>query len=865
MRWLKTEYVLKGVYLGLILYAAFQAAATPKNLLVGEVASGAAFQSQAAAASHTAGWYSLLWVNLAGLAGLLIAMGAAGFQKLREGYAVKGRLPAFLFFLLLESPLLIYAGLIGGTLAGVLCTMKADMGQVLIVMLGSGALVGVAFGALRQVPQKSVRLGLILLLSAALAAGVLALFGMSEFLLEGFQEFRNALIPADFDINRTVFGVQLLLGIPFFYVLTFAGNEEESEVEIGAMCATFAVAVPMLFGEQGSFGDDATYKAMGARVLGYFVPLIVYFWYTLRVLPWLRVMKHTFRGFSHARVGRFSRALQSFRRALQLDPNNQMARNGFWHVHCQLDFNEVRNDPQMMALVDLNLCMERAGSLLLPAVGKPTPAHLQESRRLLELVLTLNPGLRPCADYWEAIAHIHCREFDHAEVNLNHLLNPNHYGIDNAARNVVLLQGWQLALTNLDELRRRVGEPQLAQPGRRMDAIGAVERQLARQPDDQYTWGLKRLLYADLVEADYDAWVGAGKFAAHFDHAYTRDLGSALINDTGRWQRGVEFLRMAARGLPANATGIYVQIAKAHQTNGDDAGALHYFNLARRAGQAVGVKNLPEPEQQTYFATCKFLGDSAQYHGNVEEAIENYHLYAENERAGVETLRTLADLYEKKGDALNALRINDHALVYNPRDADLLARKDRYYYSVTPEQLRQHLEVFKAGFDVDYCVRKAQNILNGRYEDPEWLLVAGHLIQLARILVPENLAAKVLEARVCMRTGDRERALALLAEVRAAKDKAGSGEEQEAWYVANQLLGDLYLETARPDLAVQCLEAFRESSKSGAKTWYKMAQAYEQLGDRAKAMRCYEQVTAYEGNPLVYEARAAMSRMKAPV
>ena len=158
---------------------------------------------------------------------------------------------------------------------------------------------------------------------------------------------------------------------------------------------------------------------------------------------------------------------------------------------------------------------------------------------------------------------------------------------------------------------------------------------------------------------------------------------------------------MATRGLPANAVSLYVQIAKAYQRHDDESGAMHYFNLARRAGQAVGVKNLPEAEQQTYFATCKFLGESALFHGNVEDAIDNFHLYAESDRSGIETLRTLADLYEKKGDALNALRINDHALIYNARDRDLLERKDRYYYSVTPEQVRLALEVHKTGFDVE--------------------------------------------------------------------------------------------------------------------------------------------------------------------
>src|SRR5437588_271833 len=72
------------------------------------------------------------------------------------------------------------------------------------------------------------------------------------------------------------------------------------------------------------------------RSLAFLVPVALYVVYTLRVLPGLRVFKHAFRGLSHARVGRHRRALQAFRRALQLDPNYKLAREGFWDVHRSL-------------------------------------------------------------------------------------------------------------------------------------------------------------------------------------------------------------------------------------------------------------------------------------------------------------------------------------------------------------------------------------------------------------------------------------------------------------------------------------------------------------------------------------------------
>src|SRR5690242_7833613 len=97
MRWLQSEYLLKGVYLGLLLYASLQqAAATPEQ-----------------------GWDALARVDLLALAGLVLALVVAGLAKVREGYRVRGRLLIFTLFLLLESTTLVYAGILGGTLGGI--------------------------------------------------------------------------------------------------------------------------------------------------------------------------------------------------------------------------------------------------------------------------------------------------------------------------------------------------------------------------------------------------------------------------------------------------------------------------------------------------------------------------------------------------------------------------------------------------------------------------------------------------------------------------------------------------------------------------------------------------------------------------
>src|SRR5262249_5808275 len=152
-----------------------------------------------------------------------------------------------------------------------------------------------------------------------------------------------------------------------------------------------------------------------------------------------------------------------------------------------------------------------------------------------------------------------------------------------------------------------------------------------------------------------------------------------------------------------------------------------------------GAKSLADAERHAYFSALKYLSDDAMARGDLDAAVENLHLFTEYERSGVETLRTLAEMHERRGDPLSALRVTDQALLYNGKDKELLERKDRYYYSVMPADLTARLEAVRAGFDVAYCVRRTRTILDGRYEGVEWLDVANHLIQLALIAQPANL------------------------------------------------------------------------------------------------------------------------------
>jgi tetratricopeptide (TPR) repeat protein len=649
-----------------------------------------------------------------------------------------------------------------------------------------------------------------------------------------------------------IFGIQLLLGIPLFYLLTLAGREEESEIEFGAICAALGLGAAML-----------TQNEPRAQSLVFIIPMMLYLWYTTLVLPRLRVFKRVLRGFSFSQVGRYRQAILSFRRALEFDPANKLAREGLWSVHRAMDLSRLALDPETLAVVDLDMCLERAGSLLLQP--GPTAENLAEAHRLLDLVLSQRPQARAAVHYWRAVALTHARQFDEAAAELLKVLDGGDYQPDDEQRRSVLLPAWQLAVRLHPELARRVGTPQLALPERRLEAIAAVERHLAGNPEDADGWAFKRLLYQDLTEADYEAVVGPTGAAADFDHGYVHQLGLALIKDSATWRRACEYLRIAARGLPGNAPSIFTQIAHAHQREGQTEGVWHNYELAKRAGRAAGPKNLSADERQAYFTAVKLMADGALAHNAIDLAIENYQLYTEFERSGLETLRTLADLHERKGDALAALRVTEQALVYSPKDKNLLERKDRYYYSVMPDHLRACSEAMRSGLDVAYCLKKARLLLDAKNWDLDTLDWAQHLAELARVLQPASLSAKVLLARARLRRGEKEEATAILEDVRSPKpERFASGEDEDAWYLANKMLGEVYLyDLNKPDLAVQCLKEFRHSSKSGADTLYKLGQAYENLGDRQRAVKFYKHVVSYDNHPLAPEAYDALHRLQA--
>jgi tetratricopeptide (TPR) repeat protein len=825
MRWDQTEFLLKGIYLGLLLLVGLQGPT----------------------------WTEIAVVGLCMLGGLAVCLGVAGYRKVREGYRVRGRLAGFILFLLLENPGLVYTGLLVGLTLGAYTLFKTETDWEIIAPVGGGAALGLIFWYLRHA-KRDVRRWASLVLAVLLVGGAIAFLTLQP---EAYSEQ-----------TRQTVGYLLLLGIPGFYLLTFASVVEESEIEIGAICAALGVAL-WIFGSGSS-----PYTGTAAM----FIPLGVYFVYTRRILPGLRVFKHVLRGMSYANVGRYRWALVSLGRALELAPDHPLARQHLWKLHQEMDLDQLLKDPETLAVVNYELCLERVAWLLL--LDRPKPAHLEEAHKLLDLVESQRPALLPRCLYWRAVAFTHQKEFDKAAAALESILVAP--AEDTPQRRAVLLPAWQLALMLHPEMKRRVGDPLVKQPDRRLEAIAAAERQIAMKADDPAAWDLKRLLYSELTEDIYHAGVGwasptnAPVGGAHptvgdFDYGYVEQLGLALIEKPDEWQRGAEYLRIAAVGQPNKAPALYLTIAKAHEKAGDMAGVWANYERAKQLGRAIGPANLAEADRTNLFAAVKQLADHAREVGDIDQALDSFKFYTLNDRAGIETYRALAELFEKKAEQSpeqkadniwNALNCTEHALSYSSKDPDLVARKDKYYYSVTPDEVKARWDNIRLWFDVDYCLTKARSVLEQKTVDLDLLDWGNHLADLAQAAKPDSLAAKVVRARIKRQRGEISEGITLLEEVRAGKpEKFASGDDEEAWYLAHRLLGEMYIDD-KPDQAVQCLREYQKNPKSGANTLYNLGRAYENLGDFKRAAKYYEQVTAYEGNPLVYEAQDALYRVK---
>ena len=150
----------------------------------------------------------------------------------------------------------------------------------------------------------------------------------------------------------------------------------------------------------------------------------------------------------------------------------------------------------------------------------------------------------------------------------------------------------------------------------------------------------------DLSEREY--WSVAKRTAlAPFDFDYVQQLGFALLENRDHWQRGCELLRIAAHGQPAQATNLYMHIAHTHDKHGDRPGLWANYLTTMKIARVIGVQNLQPADKEALFLNVKKVGDLALKENNLDVALEAYKFVSTHENAGIETWRTLANLFEK--------------------------------------------------------------------------------------------------------------------------------------------------------------------------------------------------------------------------
>jgi tetratricopeptide (TPR) repeat protein len=763
------------------------------------------------------GTYARL-VQFSGLGALVGAIAAAGSLAWRAYYRSDSS-PSLLKRQWILGP---YVGLLCGFLGATLADPQTLNASFMLTCMLMGVLLGVAAWRIRSLTVRLLRVGLAWGLCLAFVAWI-------------FWEARERVIP-DALGNWPLHWITGALVYSLFVVL---GSMEETEVEPALALGLLALAAFMP--GRGNWPDATLFGAvlLVALPTAWLAPC------GLRLLRWRA------RGRLWLAVGNAPRALEAYERMLQVDCGNEWAQKRAWRIEEQLS---AKSD------FDVESALSRVESMCI--VPKPSPPRLNWASQLLERILQHDPERRAIVDYWQAVIHTHKGQLEQAATALEHVLDPEAFAPADPHRNEVLFAAWRLALALHPELRRHVGNPQLHLPDRRMEAIGAVERQLAIDPDDAIAWEMKRRLYGELREDDYLAAAGGRPGLRDFDHAYGEEWGRALLANPAMHERALEYLRMAAHGSPGRAASIFRLAADLERGRGQEERALEYLELAKRAGQAA--ERLSSSEETDYMSAIKALAERAQARGDIDEAIANYLLYSKGGRGGIESAKTLALLYEQRGNALEALRAAEQGLVYDPLDKDLLERRDRYYYSVTLEDVERHKELLKGIFDVGYCIEKATWLLRFPEADQEVIAWAAHLTRLALVMDPLSSGARLQLARALRRQGQARQGAEVLDGLSPEPARGLiSGEDENAWFACRRLLGEIYLyDLNEPARAIPCFLDYRRSSQSGADTLYKLGQAYERTSDQARAIRCYEQVTGYHDHPLAAEAYAGLDRLR---
>lgn len=757
--------------------------------------------------------------------------------KRSQGGPFLARLAARLVLAGIEKPATAQFAILLALLAGAIVFQWPF--RLLVAASTVGVLAGTALFFLLGFRQRWARLVLGVMLMAAIAGTAKLAIDHSLAIAAGPPAVR---------------ATALVIAMFFFYVFLFVGRAEETELELGILCAGLALAI-------GQF--QLPLPMRGFVVL---IPLGLFVVYCERIRKNLIVFKHVLRGIGFEQQGNLREALVAYRAALDTVPKSDLASAGYWRVHRAINLADLADDREVLELVDPRVCLERAQALLSRS-DLSDAKSVDDAAKLLDIVAFRRPDLHYTIlrerfrvarvsgklDEAAAIARglVRCRP-----LNLTVLA-------DHEAES--LFQLWILALKDPG---LAAGTLQTVERGEDLFSLLAVlerrRRQWSADPDAN---AFQPFVYARLSFDVFQQYVDANPDDAldWFDFNYCWQMARSAAQSEVEADRraAIGKLRIVELGLPEQSLLIWGELADVYASLGS-ANADDWRGRIREFALAVGPRNLADRQREVYFDAVRELGRSARSAGNASAAIDNYWLYADSPKSGVETLRILRELHDAQGDPIGAIRAVESALAFSLDKAareDWLAEKSRLYSHVTPADVRGRLRDVESFFDFDYCYRRAKALFERDDADDE----VRHYLELASLggeaLLP---GVNTLLGRAHFRAGRHGEAAQCFEAVRARRPArfAGAAQEEE-FFTCCKLLGDIYLNhVPDPPKAIECLLAYKDYIKSGADTLYKLGCAYEANGQFAHARKWYDMVLVYPAHPRAAAAKEAMNRLK---
>lgn len=744
---------------------------------------------------------------------------------------------AFLLYALLEHRIAASIGVMASSVVAAAWVVLSRSGTGwMLAVVASAAVIGGSLGLglplARQLTSRWLRS----------AAPVIVLVGLG---LLVWRLSVAGVLPAP-PASGMVIAANLLLLLPLLCVLLFIAPADDTGLETAAICGVIGAAL---------WQADLSPSFQRLTLL---VPALVWFALTTRIEKPLRWLKAILEAEGLAHRGDRRGSLAAFRQAASLRPTDKMSTEGIWRTVRHLDEQEMVDDAELIELVTVEDLVAQARALLDDSPSDPVEAH-----RLLRIVALRDPVEH--LDVWLELTLFHARDgrWDEAAGALGRILDA-----DGPCALALAAEAWCLAFAS-PELTERLGRPML-DAGRRIEAILTLGRAGSRVRDPEAVEALKRILYADLREDDYrQAKAEArGVVEDFFDHDLCRRLGRELSNDASQVERAIELLRIARDRVDPCAT--TNEIAALYEARDDQAAAMATYEETKVLGlrrngdraQLDGVDEAAFVHAVTRLATWHEAAD------RLTDAIDHRRLLCTPGRRSLSAQIHLTQLEARRGNLVAAINECEQALMYAPKQADLLAIRRRLYANVSIEDVRDRLETVRPVFDFAWCLSEGRTVLDDKDATQEELLFARHLLWLADLSGDD--ADRVRRAwylgRVHRRLGENDTAVRHLEAARDARgDQKLPRDEDDAYHRACRLLADLYIERGDFVGAQDCLMRFRPHMDSGADTYLKLGEVAEALGHGDAARKHYQALTEiYPKHPLAARARAAAERLGAP-